>query len=119
LARAFAIGTPLAFGTDVTYYREGKTRGDLSLDYVQTFVDAGIPAADILRIMTVKAARAIGVETRRGVLKDGFAADIIAVTASPLSDVQALRQVSFVMKDGVVYKREGRFTWDTPRKIGR
>ncbi len=119
LRRAHAIGTPLAFGADVTYYREGRTRGELTLDHLQSFVDAGIPSADILRIMTVNAARAVGVETRRGVLKDGFAADIVAVPANPLADPQAMRQVTFVMKDGVVYKSEGRFMWDPPRRIGR
>lgn len=69
--------------------------------------------------MTVNAARAIGVEKQRGALKDGLAADLIAVPANPLTEIQTLRKVSFVMKDGVVYKRDGHFTWDTPRKIGR
>lgn len=119
LKRAYEIGTPLAFGTDVTYYREGRTRGDLALDHVQSFVDAGIPAAEILRIMTMNASRALGVETRRGALKAGFAADLVAVAVNPLTDLQALREVSFVMKDGVVYKRDGLFAWDTPRKIAR
>jgi imidazolonepropionase-like amidohydrolase len=119
LKQAHKIGVSLAFGTDVTYYREGRTRGDLSLDYVQTFVDAGIPPAEILRIMTINAARALGLEPQRGALKDGLAADIIAVPANPLTDIQTLRNVSFVMKDGIVYKRDGRFTWETPRKIGR
>ena len=119
LKRAHEIGVPLAFGTDVTYYREGRTRGDLSLDFVQSFVDAGIPAAEILRIMTVNGARAMGVEARRGALKDGLAADIIAVPANPLTDIKTLRNVSFVMKDGIVYKRDGHFAWETPRKIGR
>jgi imidazolonepropionase-like amidohydrolase len=119
LKQAHKIGVSLAFGTDVTYYREGRTRGDLSLDYLQTFVDAGIPPAEILRSMTINAARALGLEAQRGALKDGLAADIIAVPANPMTDIQALRNVSFVMKDGVVYKRDGRFTWETPRKIGR
>jgi len=119
LKRAYAIGTPLAFGADVTYYREGRTRGELTLDHLQSFVDAGIPAADILRIMTVNAARAVGVEARRGVLKEGQAADIVAVPANPLTDVQTLRKVSFVMKDGVVYKADGTFTWEPARRLGR
>jgi imidazolonepropionase-like amidohydrolase len=34
-----------------------------------------------------------------------MAADIIATPANPLENIQALRQVSFVMKDGKVAKQ--------------
>ena len=34
-------------------------------------------------------------------------ADIIAVAGNPLENVEALRTVVFVMKDGLVFKRDG------------
>jgi len=37
-----------------------------------------------------------------------MAADIIATPANPLEDIQALKRVNFVMKDGVVFKDEKR-----------
>lgn len=119
LKRAYRIGTPLAFGTDVVYYKEGKTRGDLSLDFLQSFVDAGVPPADILRAMTVNAARLLGVDSERGRLQAGMAADLIAAPGSPLEDIQVLRKISFVMKAGKVYKERSRFVWETPTRIGR
>jgi imidazolonepropionase-like amidohydrolase len=54
--------------------------------------------------MTSDAARMLGMDKVRGVLKPGAAADIIAVPGNPLDDIRVLRGVAFVMKAGVVYK---------------
>jgi imidazolonepropionase-like amidohydrolase len=54
--------------------------------------------------MTTNAARLLGVEKQRGSIKPGLAADILAVRDSPLENIAALKQVSFVMKNGVVFK---------------
>ena len=40
-----------------------------------------------------------------GELKAGYAADIVAVPGNPLDDISVLQKVSFVMKDGTVYRR--------------
>ena len=47
------------------------------------------------------------VQHERGPIKKGLAADFIAVTTNPLEDIDALRDVQFVMKDGQVFKRDG------------
>ena len=47
------------------------------------------------------------VQNERGPIKKGLAADIIAVLENPLEDIDALRDVEFVMKDGQVFKRDG------------
>ena len=106
LARAYRIGTPIAFGTDVFFPLGGKTRGEIALTYLQSFKDAGIPPADILRMMTINAARLLGVENERGALKPGMKADIIAVNGDPLKNILELQRVKFVMKDGRVIKHE-------------
>ena len=115
IRRAYAIGTPMAFGSDVVYMREGWTRGELTLEFLDSYKDADVPSSHILKMLTVNAAGLLGVNS--GALKAGLAADIIAVEDDPLSDVAALRGVHFVMKDGKIYKRDNRFEWDTPRTM--
>ncbi|HUF08505.1 MAG TPA: amidohydrolase family protein [Rhodothermales bacterium] len=115
IARAYRIGTPMAFGSDVVYYREGFTRGELTLEFLDSYLEAGIPADHILRMLTVNAADLMDINT--GIVKAGLAADLVAVDANPLEDVKALNGVHFVMKDGDVYKRDGAFVWETPTKM--
>jgi len=55
--------------------------------------------------MTVNAARLLDVDKQRGFLKQGMAADIIATPENPLENVQTLKKVSFVMKDGSIIKQ--------------
>jgi imidazolonepropionase-like amidohydrolase len=105
LRRAYNIGVNMAFGTDVDIALAGETRGTLAIDYISTWVEAGVPPADILRAMTINAARLLGVDKERGALKPGLAADIIAVPENPLDNINTLRKVSFVMKDGVIIKQ--------------
>ena len=107
LKRAYQIGVTMAFGTDVMYANPpGETRGTLAAEYVDSWVEAGVPAKDTLRAMTINAARLLGVDGDRGAIRPGLAADIIATPENPLDDIQAVRKVFFVMKDGNVFKNE-------------
>src|ERR1700687_576386 len=105
LRRAHKIGSNMGFGTDVDIALPGETRGTLAIDYIQSWVDAGVPAADTLRAMTVNAARLLGVDKGRGFPKPGMAADVIAAPENPAENIQTLKKVSFVMKDGAVIKQ--------------
>src|SRR4029077_12221005 len=105
LKRAYKIGVNMAFGTDVDVAMPGETRGTLAIDYIQSWVDAGVPATDTLRALTVNAARLLGVDKQRGFLKPGMAADIIATPENPIENIQTLRKVSFVMKDGAIIRQ--------------
>ena len=105
LKRAHKIGVNMAFGTDVIDALPGETRGTLAVDYIQSWMEAGVPAADTLRAMTVNAARLLGVDKERGFLKPGMAADIIATPENPIEDIRTLKRVSFVMKEGAVIKQ--------------
>lgn len=106
LAAAYKLGATIAFGTDAAEALPKYTRGTLSMIWVDSYVAAGVPPRAILQFMTINAARLLGVERERGQLKPGMAADIIATPANPLEDIQTLKRVNFVMKNGVVIKNE-------------
>jgi imidazolonepropionase-like amidohydrolase len=105
LRRAHKIGVKLAFGTDVVVDLPGKSRSDMMLDYLGVWTEAGIPPAEILKAMTTNVAELFGWKGERGAIAVGQAADLIATPASPLENIQALRKVQFVMKDGKVIKK--------------
>ncbi len=105
LARAYRIGVELVFGADILRQTPGFSKGDLAIGAIDTWSAAGIPPADILRAMTTSAARLLGVQDERGSIRPGMAADLIGTAENPLDDIQALKRVSFVMKDGIVFRR--------------
>ena len=107
LRNAYDNGVKLAFSTDADYFVPGLTRGEITIDFLITWKAAGIPAADILKIMTVNGYEVCDTADERGPIVAGFPADIIAVTDNPLEDIDALRDVQFVMKDGRVFKQGG------------
>lgn len=100
LKRVYKAGVPIVFGTDIMINIEQRTRGQLAMGYIDSFIDAGIPNVDILRAMTTNAASLLGMENVRGRIVKGMYADIIAVDKNPLEDVTALKEVKFVMKEG-------------------
>jgi imidazolonepropionase-like amidohydrolase len=110
LKDAYAKKVPLTFSTDADYYVAGKTRGEVCLEFLKTWKDAGIPTADILRAITINGYKVSQTETTRGPIKAGYMADLIAVPGNPLDDVETLKTVQFVMKDGLVFKRDGVMT---------
>lgn len=107
LKDAYEKGVKLAFSTDADYYIPGMNRGELTIEFLETWKAAGIPDADILKIMTTNGFEISELENERGAIKVGLAADMIATAANPLEDIDALRDVRFVMKDGKVFKRDG------------
>lgn len=97
-------GVTIAFGTDAIHALPGYDRGTLAITWIDTYKDAGMAPRAILQAMTVNAARLLGVDGERGAIRVGMAADIIASPGDPTSDIAALKQVNFVMKDGQVVR---------------
>ncbi len=110
LKNAHENGVKLTFSTDADYYVPGQTRGEVVIHFLETWKAAGIPAPEILKIMTINGYECAEVQNERGPLKPGLAADVIGVPGNPLEDIDALRRVDFVMKDGLVFKRDGVMT---------
>lgn len=104
LRRAFAIGVTLVYGTDAIDLVPGRTRGEVAMDGIDVWVEAGVPAPAILKAMTTEAHRLLGLDGQRGTIKVGMAADLIATDQDPLTDISALKKVTFVMKNGRVVR---------------
>ena len=104
LRRAYKIGVTLAYGTDATEEHDGQTRGTAAISGIDPWIESEIPPKVILQAMTINAARLLGVDKERGLLRTGMAADIIATPDNPLDNIKTLKQVSFVMKNGVRIK---------------
>lgn len=100
-ARAKKGGVKIAFGTDTGVSKHGENAKEFAL-----LVAAGLSPMEAIRAATVAAADHLGKSDLIGSIAPGKAADIIAVGKDPLADVNALLDVGFVMKDGVVYKSD-------------
>lgn len=105
LRRAHKTGVKLAFGTDASVVFPGRTRADTIFEYLRVWRAAGVPPGEILKAMTINAADLLRVSNTKGTLAAGKAADVIATIENPLVDIEALRKVVFVMKDGRVAKK--------------
>lgn len=99
LEKAYPAGVNIAFGTDAGVSKHGHNADEFEL-----MVKHGMPASAAIAAATTGAAKLLGVESEVGSLETGKAADLIAVSGNPLSDITTLKTVGFVMKGGTVYK---------------
>lgn len=100
LEKAFPRGVKIAFGTDAGVSKHGRNADEFEL-----MVKHGMPPAEAIKAATLNAADLLGIAGQVGSLEPGKSADLVAVSADPLKDVQALQEVAFVMKEGRVYKK--------------
>src|SRR5260370_33518344 len=82
-------------------------RGEIVIDFLRSWKAASIPAPEILKIMTTNGYKVCDIYDKRGPIKARLPADLISVRGNPLENIAALREVNFVMKGGIVFKREG------------
>jgi len=99
--KAYAKGVKIAFGTDCGV----SPHGDNGKEF-QYMVEAGMTPEDAIRSATIDAARLMNIDNELGQMKKGYIADIVAVKKNPLEDIKILQDVTFVMKQGKVYKFE-------------
>ncbi len=99
---AIRIGTGIALGTDSGISPHGTNAQEMV-----EYVDAGMTTVEALKTGTVNAAAAAGLKDR-GRLDPGMAADVIALDADPVADINAVMAVDFVMRDGIVFKQAGK-----------
>ena len=98
-AKAYKAGVRIMFGTDTGV----SAHGDNAREFAY-MVEAGMPAMEAIRSATIIPAKFLGVDDRLGSIETGKLADLVAVPGDPLADITVMQRVSFVMKDGVIYK---------------
>jgi imidazolonepropionase-like amidohydrolase len=108
MRRTRELGVRFVMGSDMWRAMPGLTRGQAIVRTMEGLQEEGVPPAEILRAATVNGAELIGWADRVGAIEPGKLADLLAVTGDPLADVKDLRNVTFVMKGGVVVVRRSR-----------
>lgn len=100
--RAVNADVKMVFGSDSGVYPHGDNGNQFS-----RMVTYGMTPMQAIQAATVNAADALGRAGQIGCIEQGCAADFVAVSGDPLSDMELLANVDFVMKDGEVYKQDG------------
>jgi imidazolonepropionase-like amidohydrolase len=101
IARAFASGVKVAFGTDAAVYPHGLNAHEFAV-----MVKLGLTPLQSIQAATINAADLLGWSDKMGAVETGKWADLIAVDGDPLQDVTTLEKVKFVMKSGEVVKND-------------
>jgi len=99
--KAVRAGVKMTFGTDAGVCPHGINARQFAY-----MVKYGMTPIQAIQAATVNAADLIGHPELFGSITPGKSADIVAVKGDPLADIRVLEHVSFVMKEGVVYKNE-------------
>ncbi len=97
---ALKAGVEIVFGGDVGVFPHGENYRELEL-----MVEYGMTPKAALKTATAGNARLLQLDDL-GQVKKGFLADLIAVEGNPLEDISIMEKVSFVMKDGIIYKND-------------
>ena len=96
-SKAYKRGVKIAFGTDAGVQPHGTNWKEFVY-----MVQYGMPPIETIESATIKTAELLGIESDLGSIDEGKIADLIAVQGDPLKDINSMKNISFVMKDGVV-----------------
>ncbi|MBL8266369.1 amidohydrolase family protein [Steroidobacter sp.] len=101
---AYRAGVEIVFGSDLGMFGPERVYEEFAL-----LASVGIPADGVLRSATTSAAKKLGRGDSLGTIEAGKVADLIAMASNPLTNIERVgneKNVSFVMKEGRVYKNE-------------
>jgi imidazolonepropionase-like amidohydrolase len=98
--KALRAGVKIVFGTDMGGISWSEPEAQ-EFDYMVKF---GMSPMEAIHAATSRAAEMLDMKGEIGVLAPGAYADIIAVSGDPLKDIAELRNVRFVMHNGVVFR---------------
>ncbi len=99
--KSYKKGVKIAFGTDAGVFPHGENAREFGY-----MVEGGMPAIEALLSAMQVNANILGLGDKIGSIEAGKIADIVAVNDNPTSNIKTMEKVTFVMRDGVVYKNE-------------
>jgi imidazolonepropionase-like amidohydrolase len=99
---ALQAGVKIALGTDAGVFQHGRNGHEFTL-----MVRSGMTPMQAIQAGTLSGATLLGRDADVGSLVPGKLADVVAVQGDPLQDVSVLEHAVFVMKGGVVFKKDG------------
>ncbi|PIE49023.1 MAG: amidohydrolase [Flavobacteriales bacterium] len=97
--KAYKKGVPIAFGTDAGVFNHGENGKEFAY-----MAEAGMPVIETIQTATTIAAKVLDMDKQLGQIKAGYYADIVATNKNPAKDISTMEHITFVMKNGVVYK---------------
>jgi imidazolonepropionase-like amidohydrolase len=97
--KAHKYGVKIAFGTDSGVSAHGDNWQEFAL-----MVKGGMSPLETIQSATLETAKLFRLENEIGKIRTGFSADIIALRDNPLENIESLKDISFVMKEGTRYK---------------
>jgi imidazolonepropionase-like amidohydrolase len=100
--KAVKAGVKIAFGTDMG----GISWTESMAQEFPRMVEFGMTPMQAIQSATSRAAELLEMQGKLGVIAPGAYADVVAVSGNPLANIKILENVSFVMKDGKVFKNE-------------
>lgn len=98
MKRAHDKGVSLRTGTDA------RNGGQVTLAELILLAEAGFTVEDVLQIVTINGARALGIEHKAGLIAVGRSADLVLFHKSPLDDPENFKEGMTVIKNGEVYQ---------------
>jgi len=104
--RVIKSGVRFSAGTDMCWWYQGKTCGQVGVATLLNLRKAGMPSIDVIRAITINAAEMIGWQDKVGAVDPGKFADLVAVAGDPITDITELERVRFVMKGGQVVRND-------------
>ena len=100
-SKAYKAGVPIGFGTDAGVFPHGLNGKEFGY-----MVEGGMPAVEALQSATYVNATLLDNAENLGKIAPGYWADIVASDENALDNIATLENISFVMKNGVVYKNQ-------------
>jgi imidazolonepropionase-like amidohydrolase len=99
-----AAGVTILAGSDSGPFNSFVYPGASLQDELAMLVQAGLTPAQALRAATINGARFMGVESRTGTIATGKDADLLLLTANPLTNIANVKKIAAVVSRGKVYQ---------------